>query len=211
MLSRRDDQDENRSERSREGRWTKRKPAALLRTLRRGWNAHFVVVPLALALIEVLAIRTELRLLLFPSLASFAYLLFTRPVGSHATWRGAVMGPTVGAAIGSLGTLVFQPGFLGVLVIAFVTMLTMRAMHFTSAPVLAVAILPLVFQIKGFEFPASIFLATTVLFLLFLFWRRTLPPTVVGSRSDLDAGERRGWGSTDLTSALDRRRTPRPW
>lgn len=54
----------------------------------RGWNAALVAVPLALAFIEVLAEQTEMRLLLFPSLASIAYLLFTRPVGPHATWRG---------------------------------------------------------------------------------------------------------------------------
>ena len=168
---------------------------ALLGGIRRGWTAYFVVVPLVLALIEVVAIQMELRLLLFPSLASFAYLLFTRPVGSHATWRGAVVGPSVGAAIGSLGSVVFQPGFLGVLVIAFVTMLAMRAMHVTNAPVLAVAILPLVFQVGGFEFPISIFLGTTALFLLFLMWRRTLPPGVVGLRSDPEAGESTGWGS----------------
>ncbi len=63
--------------------------ASLLRWLRRGWNAALVAVPLALlitlATIEVFAIQTDLRLLLFPSLASIAYLLFTRPYGPHAT------------------------------------------------------------------------------------------------------------------------------
>jgi hypothetical protein len=154
---------------------------SLLRWLRRGWNAALVAVPLALAItlgtIEVLAIQTDLRLLLFPSLASIAYLLFTRPYGPHATWRGAVVAPSVGAGIGSLGTLVFRPGFLGVLVITFATMLAMRSLRVTTAPVLAIAILPLVFQVGEIvEFPASIFLATTMLFLLFKGWRRVLPP-----------------------------------
>ncbi len=39
--------------------------AALLRGIRGGWNAYFVAVPLVLACIEVIAIQTELRLLLF--------------------------------------------------------------------------------------------------------------------------------------------------
>ena len=178
--------------------------------VRRGWNAYFVVVPVVLGLIEVVAIQTELRLLLFPSLASFAYLLFTRPVGSHATWRGAVVGPTVGASIGSLGTALFEPGFLGVRVVAFVARVAMRLMHVTSAPVLAVAILPLVFQVHGFEFPLSILLATAALFLVFLAWRRTLPEGVIRLSTDPVAGETTTWASAAL-EARPRRRTPRPW
>lgn len=178
--------------------------------VRRGWNAYFVMVPVVLGLIEVVAVQTELRLLLFPSLASFAYLLFTRPVGSHATWRGAVVGPTVGASIGSVGTALFEPGFLGVLVVAFVAMVAMRLMHVTSAPVLAVAILPLVFQVHGFEFPISILLATTALFLVFLVWRRTLPEGVLRVPTDPVAGETKTWASTALR-ARPTRRTPRPW
>ena len=183
---------------------------AVSRGVRQSWNAYFVVVPVVLGLIEVVAIQTQLRLLLFPSLASFAYLLFTRPVGSHATWRGAVMGPTVGASIGSLGTLLFEPGFLGVLVVAFVTMLAMRIMRVTSAPVLAVAILPLVFQVHGLEFPISILLATTALFVLFLLWRRTLPDGVVRLPTDPVAGETSAWGAAVLRGRPPRR-TPRAW
>ncbi|MDP9406408.1 MAG: HPP family protein [Actinomycetota bacterium] len=155
--------------------------AAVLAGVRQGWNAHLVVVPVVLTLVELVSIQTELRLLLFPSLASFAYLLFTRPVGTHATWRGAVLGPTVGAAIGSLGALVFQSRILGVLVVTFVTMLMMRMLQVTNAPVLAVSILPLVFQTQGLDFPLSIFLATAGLFAFFLLWRRMLPPRVVES------------------------------
>ena len=153
--------------------------AAIWGGARQGWNAHLVVVPVVLTIVELVSIQTELQLLLFPSLASFAYLLFTRPVGSHATWRGAVVGPTVGAAIGSLGAYVFEPRIVGVLVVTFVTMLAMRMLKVTNAPVLAVSILPLVFQTETLEFPLSIFLATAGLFAVFLLWRRTLPPGVV--------------------------------
>jgi hypothetical protein len=138
-----------------------------------GWDATLVAVPLALAVIELLAEEAQLRFLLFPSLASIAYLLFTQPVGPHATWRGAVVAPTFGAAIGSLGAL--APGFFAVLVVAFVTMLSMRLLRVTTPPVLAVAILPLAFGARGFEYPASIFLATAVLFALFKGWQSVLP------------------------------------
>jgi hypothetical protein len=65
--------------------------------------AAFVAVPLALGLIEFFAEDEHLRFLLFPSVGAIAYKLFTTPVGSHATWRGGVIAPTVGAAIGTLG------------------------------------------------------------------------------------------------------------
>ena len=142
---------------------------------RHGWDPTLVAVPLALAAIEVLAQQAQLRFLLFPSLASIAYLLFTRPVGPHATWRGAVVAPSVGAGIGTLGAIAFSPGFLGVLVVAFAAMLSMRLLRVTTPPVLAVAILPLAFGVRGIDYPASIFLATTVLFVLFKAEQRILP------------------------------------
>ncbi|MGI8546868.1 MAG: HPP family protein [Gemmatimonadaceae bacterium] len=145
------------------------------RRLWRGWNAALVAVPLALALTEVLGQRAELRFLLYPPLASIAYLLFTRPVGPHATWLGAVIAPSIGAVIGILGTRIFQPGFLGVLTVAFAAMLAMRFLRVDTAPVLAVALLPLMFGVKGLGYPISILIITSVLFLLFKGWNRILP------------------------------------
>lgn len=148
---------------------------AYARRLWCGRNAALVAVPLALAFIEVLGQRAELRFLLYPPLASIAYLLFTRPVGSHATWLGAVIAPSIGAGIGILGTLIFQPGFLGVLIVALAAMLTMRFLKVDTAPVLAVALLPLVFEVKGLGYPISVLTITTALFLLFKGWNHILP------------------------------------
>ena len=157
--------------------WRQRAKVSLQRTWH-GRDPTLVAVPLALAAIEVLAQQAQLRFLLFPSLASIAYLLFTRPVGPHATWRGAVIAPSGGAGIGTLGALVFHPGFLGVLVITFATMLFMRLLQVTTPPVLAVAILPLVFGGGGIDYPVSIFLASVVLFVLFIGEQRLLSTAV---------------------------------
>ncbi len=62
------------------------------------------------------------------------------------------MAPTLGAGIGTLGALAFRPGFVGVLVVAFAAMLSMRLLRVTTPPVLAVAILPLVFGVRGIDF-----------------------------------------------------------
>ena len=153
--------------------WLQRAKASLQQTWH-GRDPTLVAVPLALAAIELLAQQAQLRFLLFPSLASIAYLLFTRPVGPHATWRGAVIAPSAGAVIGTLGALAFDPGFLGVLAITFATMLFMRLLQVTTPPVLAVAILPLVFGGGGIDYPVSIFLASVVLFVLFIGEQRLL-------------------------------------
>lgn len=86
----------------------------------RGWNVALVVVPLALAFMEVLAQRAELRFLLYPPLASIAYLLFTRPyllftrpVGPHAPMLSAITAPSIGAGISTLGTSSCNPGSFG--------------------------------------------------------------------------------------------------
>ena len=77
--------------------------------------------------------------------------------------------------IGTLGAWAFSPGFLGVLAVAFATMLSMRLLRVTTPPVLAVAILPLVFGVGGLGYPTSILLATAVLFVLFRAEQRVLP------------------------------------
>ena len=74
--------------------------------------------------------------------------------GPPATWRGAVIAPSGGAGIGTLEAFAFHPGFLGVLVITFATMLFMRLLQVTTPPVLAVALLPLVFEDGGLSTPS---------------------------------------------------------
>jgi hypothetical protein len=142
-----------------------------------GWTAAFVAVPLALGAIELFAKEEHLRFLLFPSVGAIAYKLFTTPGGSHATWRGAVIAPTVGAAIGTLGANTFAPGFVGVVLVSAITMVIMRLLGVTVPSVVALAILPLVFspELVTFWYPPAVHLATVILFLMFLGWRRTLP------------------------------------
>ncbi len=76
----------------------------------RGWDLALVAVPLALAFIEVLVPRAELCFLLYPLLASIAYLLFTRLVGPHTPTFGAITASSLDAGI---GTLIFNLGSLG--------------------------------------------------------------------------------------------------
>jgi uncharacterized membrane protein YhaH (DUF805 family) len=143
----------------------------------RDQTAAFVAIPLVLGAIEWFAQDEHLRFLLFPSVGAIAYKLFTDPAGSHATWRGAVIAPTVGAAIGTLGANAFAPGFVGVALISVLTMAIMRLLDVTVPSVMALAILPLVFspELVTLWYPPAVLLATVMLFLMFLGMRRTLP------------------------------------
>ncbi len=155
----------------------KQRVEAYARKLWHGWTAAFVAVPLALGAIEYFAEDEHLRFLLFPSVGAIAYKLFTTPVGSHATWRGGVIAPTVGAAIGTLGANTFAPGFVGVALVSAITMVVMRLLGVTVPSVIALAILPLVFspELVTLWYPPAVLLSTVMLFLIFLGWRRTLP------------------------------------
>lgn len=100
--------------------------------MRRSSNAALGMVPLALATIEVLTLQTKLRLLLFPSLASSLPAVYA----SHRAACDVARrhdGAARWARIGSVGA----------------PMLTMRALRVTTAPVLAIAILPLVYGVRA--------------------------------------------------------------
>src|SRR5215210_1099647 len=63
-----------------------------------GWFAAFVTIAVFLASIDFLVVEEAgLHGLLVPSLSALAFNLFTRPAGSHATWRGFVFAPAIGA------------------------------------------------------------------------------------------------------------------
>ena len=143
----------------------------------RARTAAFAVVPLVLGAIEWFAEDEHLRFLLFPSVGAIAYKLFTDPFGPHASWRGAVIAPTMGAAIGTLGANAFAPGFVGVALVSVLTMAIMRLLDVTVPSVVALAILPLVFspELVTLWYPPAVLLATVMLFLMFLGMRRTLP------------------------------------
>ncbi len=96
----------------------------------------------------------------------------TQPFGPYVAWRNPVFAPTLAVGLGASGTLWFSPSSGGVLVVTTATMIPMRLVRVTSAPVLAVTIL----DPGGFGFPVSILVATTLLFLAFRLWCRTLPP-----------------------------------
>ncbi len=95
----------------------------------RGWIAAFGTIVLLLVTTDALVVGLAgLQGLLIPSLAALSFYLFTRPSGSHASWRGAVIAPGIGAVVGALATLAeaVQPQFHVVLAAGGVTGIAVR-------------------------------------------------------------------------------------
>lgn len=137
------------------------------------WAYAVLAVPFCLATIEALSVVTGLRLLLYPPLASMTYLHVLRPTGSHTTWVGAVVAPTLAAGLGFAGASVGS-GVGAILVVGMLTMLMMRALKSDTAPVVAIAVLPLVFTSVDVSYPIAIFVLTSLLKLVIAGWRRVL-------------------------------------
>lgn len=137
------------------------------------WAYAILAVSFCLAAVEALSVITGLRLLLYPPLASMAYLHVLRPTGSHTTWVGAVAAPTLAAGLGVMGAGVGD-GVITILVVGMLTMLMMHVLKSDTAPVIAIAILPLVFTSVDVSYPIAIFVLTSVLKLLTAGWRRLL-------------------------------------
>jgi hypothetical protein len=130
--------------------------------------------------------------LLVPSLSALAFNLFTRPAGSHATWRGFVITPAIGGIIGLAGTIVqvLLPQYLVVLVAVAAAMTSMCLLGVANGSVLVIVPLPILhgslvgpdpasrhnpLPICTYWYPIRILVYATVLFLVFKAWRHTLP------------------------------------
>lgn len=144
-----------------------------------GWTAALVAVPLALGAIELFAEVDHLHFLLFPSTAAVALSLFTSPFGPNTTWRAAVVAPVMGALIGVFAANTLQPGFFEVVAVTASAMIGMRLLGVVVPAVLACAIVPLFAgpEYLTIEYPIMVFVAKTLLLLMFRGWRRTIPAT----------------------------------
>jgi hypothetical protein len=71
------------------------------------WREHVCVVsalcvlPPFLGIVAVVGTATHLRLLLFPPLAVIGYALFLHPFGPYTSLRNCVLGPIMGALVGT--------------------------------------------------------------------------------------------------------------
>ena len=166
---------------------------AFARRMWHGWFAAFVTIAVFLASVDFLLVgEAGLHGLLIPTLSALAFTLFTRPVGSHVTWRGVVLAPTIGAVIGLLGAIaqVSLPQYLVVLVAIAAAMIVMHLLNVANASVLVIVLLPIVHgslagpdpasrhnpvPIFTYWYPIWILVYAVVLFLVFKAWRHTLP------------------------------------
>lgn len=134
-----------------------------------------VILPPFLALVDVLVATTQLRYLLYPSLAAIGYDLFIRDPTAWATsLRNAVLGPTVAAALGMGVVAVLPPTPLRVLVVVALVIAFMRLLDIELAATLSVAMLTLLAGSETIGYLLSVAASSLALTLVFRAWRRFL-------------------------------------
>lgn len=134
-----------------------------------------IIVPLYLAGVYALVGATHMRYLLYPSLAAIGYDLFIRDPHSWATtFRNAVLGPVLGAAIGVAALAIVPAGPLQVLAVALVAMVVLRLAKVVLAPALAVALLTLLAGSESLAYLLSIAASAVAIAVIFRLWRDLL-------------------------------------
>ena len=134
-----------------------------------------IIVPLYLAGVYGLVGATHLRYLLYPSLASIGYDLFIRdPHSWTTTFRNAVLGPVIGAAIGVIALLVLPTGPVQVLAVTLSAMVVLRLAKVVLAPALAVSLLTLLAGGESVAYLLSVAASSAALAVIFRLWRDLL-------------------------------------
>lgn len=134
-----------------------------------------VILPPFLALVDALVATTQLRYLLYPSLAAIGYDLFIRDPTAWATSvRNAVVGPTAAAALAMGVMAVLPPTPLRVLVVVVLAIALMRLLDIELAATLSVALLTLLAGSETIGYLLSVAASSLALTLVFRAWRRFL-------------------------------------
>ncbi len=133
-----------------------------------------VVLPGILVALQYASSRTDLKLLLFPPLAAIGYHILREPHSPMAHLRSVVLAPTLASACGVALTLAggLQAWTVAAATLAAVVIVESLRAH--APPALAVALLALFGRESGWTYPVSVLLSTSVLYVVWLVWRRII-------------------------------------
>lgn len=138
------------------------------------WLSALVLVPLLVGFVTVAEVHTPFRFLLFPPLAALAYGVFTNPDHASANPRGIVVAPTLTAVFVLPVSAFMGAGAPAYGVAVLVTIVILRLVGSTLVPPLALAVLIVLLRVRDPIFAVSVFIATLLLFIIFLLWKRLM-------------------------------------
>ncbi len=113
----------------------------------------------------VAASSFALRFLLVPPLAVLAERGASEPHAPSSGLPSMVVGPAVGAVLGTATSIWIGPGAGAFVLLTLVMMLLLRLMRWQLPPALAIALLALVLQLHTFWYPLDVLAATAALWL----------------------------------------------
>ncbi len=106
-----------------------------------------------------------LRFLLVPPLAVLAERASMQPQAPATRFASMVVGPTVGALLGTAAAVVLGSGMLAVVLVTLVMVALLRLLHWQMPPTLAISLLPLVLHWRAAAYPLDVLVATGGLWL----------------------------------------------
>ena len=123
-------------------------------------------VPAVVAATHVVAQSSvALRFLLVPPLAVLAERGAAEPDADSARLASMVVGPAVGALLGTAASVGLGPTTSAFFLLTLVMLLLLRLMRWQLPPALAIALLALVLRLRTFWYPLDVLVATFSLWL----------------------------------------------
>lgn len=138
------------------------------------WVSALIVVPVLIGFMTFLELHSPFRFLLFPPLAALAYAIFTSPDRPSANIRGVIAAPTLTALLVLPISVWLGDSPVAFALAVLVTMIVLRVMGTALVPSLALAVLIVLLRVHDIAFAISVFVATALLFVIFVLWKRLL-------------------------------------
>lgn len=131
-----------------------------------------VLLPAILVAVEMIAARTDVKVLLFPPLAAIGYRVFREPGPGSARLRSVVLGPVLGSLCGwglaTVGGL--RAWTVAVAVLAGISII--EVLHADAPPILAIVLLALLVGKPDWLYPVAVLVATSVVYATYHAWLR---------------------------------------
>ena len=146
---------------------------------------------LYLGLIALVASIPGASYVMFPELGALAHDVLARPGGA---WARALLSlclmPVLTAIVGVAVSSILPYGYLSMLVVIALSLILLQMLRSPIAPALSAGVLPLVFGIQSWQYPAAILLGTSSLAALTWAWRTwclpRMPMTAATHRERVD-------------------------
>lgn len=128
-----------------------------------------------LSAVQVATARNETEYLLLPPFAVIIYIIFGGEPGVAARFRSVVVLPVIAAIVGELCWHYFGLSPVGVALATLAVLAVQAAIRAQMPPALALAVLAMLLQARGYPYVLGVLEGTATIFVAFVAWCRLRP------------------------------------